>query len=254
MNYLRPERLDRLAREYALGTLAGPARRRFERLLRQTPAVALAVGVWQERLARLAGAVPAIEPSSAVWRGLEQRLFAASARAAPAPAGPLQWLWGLRSGLLSGLLSRRALGGALAGVFLCALVLRLQPGLIGMEPQFDALPASYVGLLTDSAGKPAVLASSRRHGRQLTVKLLQSVAIPAGLVAQLWALPKDGSAAFPVGTVPGSGSATVPLADTSEKLFFNVSRLAVSIEPAPAKAGDKPSGDFVLSGPCVKLW
>ena len=27
MNYLLPERLDRLAREYALGTLAGAARR-----------------------------------------------------------------------------------------------------------------------------------------------------------------------------------------------------------------------------------
>ena len=86
------------------------------------------------------------------------------------------------------------------------------------------------------------------------MKLLQPVVIPAGSVAQLWALPKDGSAAFPVGVVPGSGSATVDLADTSEKLFFNVSRLAVSIEAAPAKAGDKPSGDFVLSGHCVKLW
>jgi len=82
----------------------------------------------------------------------------------------------------------------------------------------------------------------------MTVKLLQPVAIPAGSVAQLWALPKDGGAAFPVGVVPGSGTGTVALADTSEKLFFDVSRLAVSIEAAPAKAGDKPSGDFVLSG------
>ena len=48
MNYLLPERLERLAREYALGTLAGPARRRFERLLRNTPAAMRAVGAWQE--------------------------------------------------------------------------------------------------------------------------------------------------------------------------------------------------------------
>jgi hypothetical protein len=46
----------------------------------------------------------------------------------------------------------------------------------------------------------------------------------------------------------------VALADTSEKLFFDVSRLAVSIEAAQAKTGDKPTGDFVLSGHCVKLW
>ena len=239
MNYLLPERLDRLAREYALGTLAGRARRRFERVLRQAPVAMRAVGAWQERLGSLAGAVPAMQPSDTVWRGLEQRLFAA-------PRGSRNWL---RS-----ILSVRALGGVLAGALICAVLLRLEPGLIGLEPQSDILPQSYVGLLTDSAGRPTVLASSKRQGRLMTVKLLQPVAIPTGSVAQLWALPKDGSAAFPVGVVPGKGSATLALADTSEKLFFNVSKLAVSIEAAPARAGDKPSGDFVLSGHCVKLW
>jgi len=243
MNYLLPERLERLAREYALGTLAGPARRRFERLLRQTPVAMRAVGAWQERLGGLAGAVPPMQPGESVWLRLEERLFA-SARVAP--RGALQWLWGV--------LSVRALGGVVAGALLCLALLRFQPGLIGLEPQLDALPQSYVGLLIDAEGKPTVLASSKRHGRLMTVKLLQPVAIPAGSVAQLWALPKDGSAAFPVGVVPGSGTGTVALADTSEKLFFDVSRLAVSIEAAPAKAGDKPSGDFVLSGHCVKLW
>jgi anti-sigma-K factor RskA len=241
MNYLRPERLDRLAREYALGTLAGPARKRFERVLRQAPAAMRAVGAWQERLGSLAGAVPPMQPSDSVWRGLEGRLFPSAA-----PLGPLQWL--------RNMLSVRALGGVLAGAFLCAVLLRMQPGLIGLETQSETLPQSYVGLLTDAAGKATVLASSKRHGRLMTVKLLQPVAIPAGSVAQLWALPADGSAAFAVGVVPGSGSGTVALADTSEKLFFNVSRLAVSIEAAPARAGDKPSGDFVLSGHCVKLW
>src|SRR6266446_451191 len=46
VNYLLPERLDRLAREYALGTLTGRARRRFENVLRQTPAAASAVTAW----------------------------------------------------------------------------------------------------------------------------------------------------------------------------------------------------------------
>src|SRR6266705_2389212 len=155
MNYLLPERLDRLAREYALGTLAGPARRRFERLLRQTPAAMRAVGAWQERLGGLAATVPHMQPSESVWRGLEQRLFASAA--------PLHWL--------RAVFSVRALGGVLAGALLCVVLLRFQSGLIGLEPQSDTLPQSYVGLLTDSAGKPTVLASSRRHGRLMTVKL-----------------------------------------------------------------------------------
>src|SRR5882762_6638577 len=82
MNYLLPERLERLAREYALGTLAGPARRRFERLLRQTPVALRAVGAWQERLGGLAATVPVMQPGESVWRALEGRLFV-STRAAP---------------------------------------------------------------------------------------------------------------------------------------------------------------------------
>jgi len=248
VNYLLPERLDRLAREYVLGTLTGRARRRFERLLHQAPVAMLAVHTWQERFSVLAAGVPAMQPRDAVWSGLEQRLFVPAAAAAPRGAGgPLQWLWDLLSG--------RALAGALAGMFLCVLVLRMQPGLLGLEAQSEAaLPASYVGLLTDAAGKPAVLASSRRHGHELTIKLLQPLAIPAGKVAQLWALPKDGSAPFPVAVVPEKGPARLKLADSSEKLLSNVNRLAVSLEAAPARPGDKPSGEFVLSGHCVKLW
>jgi len=247
VNYLMPERLDRLAREYVLGTLTGPARRRFERVLRQTPVALLAVNDWQERFSVLAAGVPAMQPRDAVWEGLEQRLFAPKATAEPKP-GPLQWLWNL--------LSARTLGGALAGIFLCVVVLRMQPGLIGLEPQVDALPPSYVGLLTDAAGKPTVLASSRRHGQQLTVKVLQPVVVPAGRVAQLWAFP-SGAAPFPVAVLPplpDKGSVTLELPDTSEKLFSKVGRLGISLEAAPARPGDAPSGELVLSGHCVKLW
>jgi len=245
VNYLQPERLDRLAREYALGTLAGGARRRFERLLRQSPAAMVAVGVWQERLAKLADSVPPLAPRASVWQGLESRLFTAPAAAS---ARPSPWRW------LADLLSARTLGSALAGVFLCVLVLRLQPGLVGLEPQRETLPASYVGLLLDAGGQPAVLASSRRHGRQLTVKLLRPLVVPSGTVAQLWALPRDGGAAFPVAVLPPQGGGAVALPDTSEKLFSAVGRLAVSFEPAPAAPGAVPTAPFVLSGHCVKLW
>ena len=248
MNYLQPERLDRLAREYVLGTLTGPARRRFEKVLRQTPVAALAVSTWQERFSVLAATVPRMQPREAVWNGLEKRLFAPAEAAKPAASTPLQWLWNI--------LSARNLGSALAGVLLCVVVLRSQPGLIGLEPQSDALPASYVGLLLDSGGKPTLLASSKRHGKQLTVKVLQPVTVPAGQVAQLWAFPKD-AAPFPVAVLPplpAKGSVTLAMPDTSEKLLSTVARLAISIDPLPAKPGDAPSGQFVLSGHCVKMW
>ena len=245
MNYLLPDRLDLLAREYALGTLAGPARRRFERVLRSSPAASTAVDIWRQRLSVLDLGIVPVQPPESSWRGIERRLFTPSNRAAPT-GGAWQ--------TLRGLFSRRSLGGALAGALLCAVLLRMQPGIVDLEPRIDALPQSYVGLLLDRAGKPTLVASSRRQGRQLTVKLLQPLDIPAGKVAELWALPKDGGAPFPVGVIPAKGSAQIALPDASEKLFFSVSQLAVSFETAPASTGDAPSGAFALIGHCVKVW
>ena len=239
MNLLHPPRLDALARDYALGTMTGGARRRFEQLLRHSRAAEMAVLSWQGHLATLAATVPPLTPRDQVWAGLEQRLFPAE----PATSRPSWWrmLW-----------SGRSLGGALAGVLLAVVVLRMQPGWLDLEPVHETLPASYVGLLHDGSGKPTLLASSRRHGKALTVKMLQPLAVPAGRVAVLWALPRQGGAPFVVGVVPAQGSATLALPDSAEKLFFGVSRLGVSLEPGPGSG--QPSGEFVLSGDCVKLW
>ena len=196
MNYLLPERLDRLAREYALGTLAGPARRRFERVLRSSAAASTAVNAWQGRLSVLDLSTAPVQPRESTWRGIERQLFATPDRV----ASPSVRSGGVLPALL-GLLSGRGLVGAVVGALLCVVVLRMQPGIVGLEPQVDALPQSYVGVLLDPAGKAALVASSRRQGRLLAVKILQPLNVPAGHVAQLWALPKDGAAPFPVGVI-----------------------------------------------------
>src|SRR5687767_1432740 len=76
MDYARPALADRLAAEYVLGTLRGPARRRFESLLPAHAGLRAAVAAWQVRLVPLAAAVEPVEPSEAVWPALERRLFA----------------------------------------------------------------------------------------------------------------------------------------------------------------------------------
>jgi anti-sigma-K factor RskA len=239
VNLLQPERLDRLAREYALGTLQGAARRRFERLLREAPLTMRVVAHWQERLGVLASGVPAVQPRERVWEDLQQRLFAA-------PQRPTLWT------RLQALLAPRVLGGVLAGLMVATVVLRLQPQWLDLESRSEALPQSYVGLLVSDAGQATLLASSRRHGRTITVKVLQPIDVPTGQVARLWALPRD-QAPFLVGEVPAKGSATLALPDSAEKLFFTVARLGLTIEPAGGDAR-APAGSFVASGHCVKLW
>jgi anti-sigma-K factor RskA len=247
MNLLKPTLLQALARDYALGTMRGGARRRFDRLLVESADARSELARWQEELATLAAVVPPLQPRDHVWQGLTQRLGLVSPLSAPAPSPAPWWqrLWG------------GALAGAFAGVLACTVLLQANPQWLGHEMLREDLPASYVGLLSDAAGKPAVLLSSRRQGRVLTAKMLQALPPPAGQVGMLWAFPKSdakgGGSPFLVGSLPDKGAGKLPLRDTSEKLFFTVERLGVSFE-AVGSTPATPSGPLVVSGPCVKLW
>ena len=243
MNYHRPELLDKLAGEYALGTLRGPALRRFERVLRDSAPARAAVEAWNARLGRLASAVPAVSPPDRVWSAIER----ATGGAAPAPRRSWFGNW-----------FKPALGFAF-GVAATIGIVQMAPQqfvtLDELAQKQQALPQSYVGLLTDKDNQPTLLVSSTRHGNRVTVKYLRPVEIPAGKVLQVWALPKDG-AAFPLGTTGTArppGKTEFEIGASSEKLLSNVTRLAVSFEDAPATAQSRPA-EFVLSGFCVKLW
>ncbi len=90
MNYNRADLLDRLASEYVLGTLHGAARRRFDKLLIESPAARAAVHAWEQRLALLAAAVAPVAPPLRVWAATEARIGStAKARRRSARGGPV---------------------------------------------------------------------------------------------------------------------------------------------------------------------
>jgi len=85
MNYEHPELIDRLAAHYVLGTLRGPARARFERLIAGSAAVRRQVGLWESRVAPIAYGLPPVPPPAALRAALvaeTQRPF----KPMPAPA------------------------------------------------------------------------------------------------------------------------------------------------------------------------
>jgi anti-sigma-K factor RskA len=238
MNYNDPKLLDRLAAEYVFGSLSSRARRRFERLRQRLPAAEKAVLEWERRLMPLSGSVPTERPPGRVWNAIDERTGGAAHRLSTRP-----WGWWLRPAW-----------GVAFGVLATLAVIRLFPEVMPIEAivqERGTLPQSYVGLLTDAQNNAVLLASSTRYGRILSIKQLRPVEA-SGRVAVLWALPRDG-APFAVGIVPLTEKATLTLADTSEKLFFNVPRLAVSFETGLPPPGATPS-PFVLTGHCVKLW
>jgi anti-sigma-K factor RskA len=70
MNYDNPELMQYLAAEYALGTLRGPARRRFEQLLATHSALGEQVAFWETRLSDFGAKVTPVPPPVAAKSAL----------------------------------------------------------------------------------------------------------------------------------------------------------------------------------------
>jgi anti-sigma-K factor RskA len=228
MDYSRRELADRLAAEYVLGTLQGPARRRFETLLGAHPALRQAVAQWQERLSPLSSSVTAVAPPAQVWQRIEGRLF--PDRAAPA-APPVRWwerlaLWRAASGL--------ATAAAVALFVVGAQVPPPQAPIIvvlGAQPEVaQALNASFV-------------ASVSGDGRALVLRPLNAPSLSPQQALELWAVPAQG-APRSLGLVQAAGATTLLRA----KLLSDTAAFAVSVEPAGGSTTGAPTGPIVSVG------
>src|SRR5690242_17039499 len=146
----RRERLDRLAAEYALGTLPSRPRARLARAARTDAAVAHAIREWEERLAALAEALPAVMPPPRVWAAIAERLGL------------------LREGTAtSGWWNRLAVWRILTALaFVAALGLGI--ALVGQRAASPESP--LVAVLAGADGKPALIASARRGDAFMLVK------------------------------------------------------------------------------------
>lgn len=268
MNLDRPERADRLAAEFVLGTLHGGARRRFRQQLLRSRVLQDAVKRWERQLTPAAARLDGPAPADRVWRAIEARIHPSSTRpsstsasrsadagasrgpsaASPAEGGSWWQRW-------FGLRPLSMLGAGLAAGVLGMVVLPQLQGPTGEDgvPPGRVLPESYAGILLADDGRPSLLVGSRRHGKVVDLKVLRPLAVPPGQVAQLWALV-PGQAPLRLGVVPLQGKAQLTLPDTSEKLLAKATELAVSIEPAELATPAAPAQPWLLRGPCAKFW
>ena len=254
-----PELLDRLAAEYALGTMHGGARRRFQALMRQHVIVTQAVARWDERLTPMSAQLPEMPPGDAMWSRIEQRAFGSSGSTAPSPpalqrsvapperrAAAPTWWQRLFAPLPAGALAF----GLMLGVAAPTVFQLLQTE--GYDAQ---LPESYVGVLATADGRQGLIVSSLRRGRALDLKVIQAVPVPAGSVAVLWTLDAQGrpQAVGPLPPLPAGGFVSVALPRVADELFARAVELAVTVEPAGSLPA-QPGSAYVYRGLCGKLW
>lgn len=263
MNLLNsPELLDRLAASYALGTLRGGARRRFEAMARQSATVRAAALIWQERFASMTELQSAGQPSPNVWKRIENLLAAQPAAASPRENAMLDKL---RRGL--GWWRGAAVAAGLAGVAAVVVGVNLSREVASREGQLaqvrqqgqqlaaqnaqlaqrmQAMPEiQYVAVLANDQSAPSVLVTFDPKHNMMTFKRVGGFQEGPDQSLQLWALmPSGGPKSLGVlGTQPVMQMPAV------EGEVRQMPMLAVSLEPKGGVPGDKgPTGPVLFKG------
>ena len=260
--------LRKLAAAYALGTLAGPARRRFEAVMQVNAEAAQAVADWNRRFAPLAAQLPRRAASPALWDRIEQAAFGPASVAVPAGSAlapdkataatdqhkakqPGAGLLDLLSRWLSALCAPMPAAALAMGLVLGLVLPGIGP-LLRDPQQATELPESYVGVLATAEGRTGLIVSSLRQGRVIDLKRVVAVPIPEGRTQFLWIIDASGQAS-PVAPMPPGPFVRVPLPQAAEQLFAKAVELAVSVE-VPGTTPSAPGSPFVYRGLCGKLW
>jgi anti-sigma-K factor RskA len=233
MDYSRPDRADRLAAEYVLGTLRGPARRRFEALLGAHPALRDAVAAWRQRLEPLSTSVAEVTPPDAVWARIETRLFPDTAPSVQRPAAATDLPW----------LQRLAFWRGLSGLATAAVLALLVVGSQTPPPQAPIIVVLAANPEAAQAMNASFVASLTADGRALVLRPLNDLQMSPGRALELWAVPAAG-APRSLGLVNASGATTL----LREQLLRDTAAFAVSIEPAGGSTTGAPSGPIVSLG------
>jgi anti-sigma-K factor RskA len=229
----RDEQLrDALASEYALGTLQGRARRRFERSLKDDPQLRALVTRWQDRLAPLDAAGQPIQPPARLWRRIQERVQT-----------------GRRSrGLWSSLPFWRTIGlaglaGALAlAVLLPALMPRASETMVVVMSDAEANPAMTVSWPMQHRGQP-----------RLRIRVMGHPEMASGTAWELWLLPGGEHKPVSLGLIGTEPMQELAIPRSVVPMMDRAYGLAMSVEPSGGSPTGQPTGPVLYKGQCVPM-
>lgn len=236
-----------LAAEYVLGTLRGPARRRFERLARADATLRAEQHFWEARLGRLAAQFRPVAPAPTVWISLQRRIQGGNTvplrRAAPAASRKAPPAWRIWAGL-----------GAAAAVVAVVMMTRQGvepttpvPPVAQIKPPAPAAPTFVAQLkLPDSTMQWTV--NLNPGSGQMTVAAAGDYPQLGAHSLELWWLSPQGP--VPLGLLPTQGQGKMAL--PKELTAAPDIKLAVSLEPQGGSPTGKPTGPVLTSAPAVQ--
>lgn len=261
-----PELLDRLAAAYALGTLRGGARRRFEQMARDQAQVRAAALLWQSRWSALSEMQEPVRPDDAVWMRIDNLLQVEKARAKQPlqPAVPDRAGVQVPRAVLAWWRSATAVG-AFATVAAVSVGLWSHQGLkkqgaqqvAVLQSELQAAQAAlqetpqiqYVAVLANDQAQASVLVTFDPGKHSLVLQRVGDFQEAADKSLQLWALPLQGG---PQSLGVLGREALIKLPARAPEVE-GMPALAISLEPrggVPSEAG--PTGPVLFKGALIK--
>jgi anti-sigma-K factor RskA len=223
MKLARHRQLDALIGEYMLGALRGGARRRFERALREEPAVALHLRTLQQEFTpryseRIAQTLPA-----GGWERLDRELNLSRHRAP----------WYSSVSFLRGW----ALGVTAALVLGIALIALRAPTETTLTP---------IAQLAMKGAPPSVTAALSRDGQTLQLRAARPIVAGPLQSYELWVIPEGGApiSLAVLGQLDEILKVPAPHVDRLRKGAV----LAITVEPPGGSPTGAPTGPVILSG------
>lgn len=240
-----PNLRDQLAAEYALGTLRGAARRRFETWMRDDAELRALALAWSERLAPLLDAVDPRQPHPRVWDAIEARLPGSSQPGVDRLAVPADLKWWGRVAFWRGL----SVAFAVLAVISIGIALRPQPV---VAPQIvETVPRAIATLVDQKSGKPVAVVMEASGGAAVIVRVAADVEVPEGKALQLWMAPRDAEGLVSIGVLPpGAQASPVTVTSSDARTLARAKAFGLSLEPS----GGSPQPTQVLGlGALVRI-
>jgi anti-sigma-K factor RskA len=220
MNYQQhPQLLDELAAQYVLGTLRGPARRRFERYCAGNVAALHAVRRWEDRLVDMVAGVAPVAPSALVWDRIKFRIRRDRAlRPKRGLATFGNWRFAVAAGI-----------AALAIAF-------------GVWTGFGPQSSQPFARIVDQQKALVWNIEAPRNRDELRVAAADNLALDPARAYELWALPGEGAAPVSLGLMPKSGRGKLQLNDAQRLALSRSRQIAISLEPPGGSPTGAPTG------------
>ena len=218
--------VEYLAAEYVLGTLQGPARRRFDRLITDRADVRFSVWRWERHLNGFASGLEPRKPPRRVWKNVWRRIDL-SQPAMTAFRGRWRGFW-------------LALPTAIAAAWLAVALL-------------PAPTAERMAVFADQNAEALWVISADLDQGLLQTEAVNAPASASNTSYELWVLPAEGPP-LSLGLLPViTGSIETQISAQLVAALAGAGRLAISVEPVGGSPTGLPTGPVIYQASLVTI-